>query len=273
MTISEAATTKLILSLVDVQIIISCVESLYKADIYKPYHLLDWYSIRKFGPIFKHKRTRGFFDIIFPYPQVIFFISLRLALALSLIYFLYFAHLPLALLSCIILITIIGVLLTWRNIGSNNGADQMSNIILIAISISSIGPPGSLIRIFSLSFIASQSELSYLTSGFLTLLEKDWRNGDSLRNILSTGTFGNRALKHFLDTYSKSYKIGSVAVIGGEILLGCAILVSPTGCLILLGLGLLFHLFVAFVMGLNTFFWTFSATYPAIYYLSLILHK
>ena len=42
--------------------------------------------------------------------------------------------------------------------------------------------------------------------------------------------------------------------------------------ILFLAWGVVFHIANAFTMGLNTFFWSFLATYPALLYLWHVLH-
>jgi hypothetical protein len=56
------------------------------------------------------------------------------------------------------------------------------------------------------------------------------------------------------------------SVIAFESLFPLAILAGPKGALVFLGIGVMFHLANAAVMGLNNFVWAFTATYPAVHY-------
>jgi hypothetical protein len=56
------------------------------------------------------------------------------------------------------------------------------------------------------------------------------------------------------------------SVIAFESLFRLAILAGPKGALVFLGIGVVFHLANAAVMGLNNFVWAFTATYPAVHY-------
>jgi hypothetical protein len=264
----------LVLLLSIVQVVLSAWESLVGRRIYRPGQLLDWAMIVKSRSFYTATAGhRKFFDFIFSYPNILGVLLLRLMTALLLVWAILAGkgHLPVLLLT--MTITFLGILLEWRHIYSNNGADQLANIILISVSIAMLGSSGSAVVFLSIIFIACQSQLSYITSGLFKLLEAGWRDGSNLQGILATATFGHPTLKRFLDpTAPRSYVVASYVVMVGELILGFSFCFPPSVCLGLLACGMLFHVSVAMIMGLNTFVWAFAATYPAIYYISLKIY-
>jgi hypothetical protein len=269
--ISEADVFHWILCLIAVQIVLSGAESLFKYKIYQNTGWLSWVYLRR--------RKMGFTpgkwaDLLFAYPNVLIFIACRIVLTGMIVWTIFHdpAGHPWRLRILVVVITAMGMLQGLRDRLSNTGADQMSEIVLVAVCISMLGPPHTLIPTLSIIFIACQSELSYLTSGFFKLIYPGWRDGTSLKDVLSTETFGNATLKRWLDKRPVLYRIGGYCVVFGELSLGLAFLCPPALCLYLLCAGVLFHFLVAAIMGLNTFFWTFCSTYPAIYFISMHFH-
>lgn len=262
-----------IVFLTGIQIILSCLESIYDGYTYRPTQWLSWQHIRAAKKVFSGNTwVNRRLDYIFEYPTILLLFWLRLSASLYLIWLITHNSPYHQFTGLILVITILGVLIVLRNTFSNNGADQLANIILIAVSISTLEGEGSVIKTLSLIFIACQSQLSYLTSGFFKLLEKDWRNGTSLKGIFSTEVFGHPLLKKVMDRWPSSYKVASAGVIYGELALGCSMFFPPKITLVLLATGALFHFLTAIIMGLNAFFWVFVATYPAVYFLSLRIH-
>lgn len=254
-----------------VQAILTSIELLQKYKIYQPYQLLSWSHV-----LYKKKKSfRYYLDIsmlyIAGYPQILFFIFLRLLIAVVLILFTInrVAHVELM----VLLLAVTGIIVGYRNAASNNGADQIHNITIIALAIAFIGHNSYLIKIASAAFVAFQAALSYLTSGAYKLINRDWRNGNNLRAILGTGVFGNRSVKVFLDKSPNLYILISFAIIFGELMLSMAFFMPPSICLLILISGLLFHICVALVMGLNSFVWAFLATYPCIYFIAITVGK
>ena len=262
-----------IVFLISIQITLSCLESIYDGYTYSPTQWLNWQHIRAAKKAFSGNTwVNRCLDHIFEYPTVLLLFWLRLLASLYLIWLITHNSHYSQFTGLILIITILGVLIVLRNTFSNNGADQLANIILIAVSISTLEGEGSIIKTLSLIFIACQSQLSYLTSGFFKFLEKDWRNGTSLKGIFSTEVFGHPLLKKAMDHWPSSYKVASACVIYGELALGCSIFFPPKITLALLAAGAIFHFLNAVIMGLNGFFWAFVATYPAVYFLSLRIH-
>ena len=271
--IHENFTIRIVVFLTGIQILISSLECLYGCRIYRNGQLLSWKFIKQSRKIFKGSGLLPqVVDFLFEYPRVLLLFALRAGLDLYLLWLVIIDANGQVVVATILLVTLLGVLLTWRNTYSNNGADQLANIILISVCISTLEGEGSVIKVLSLIFIACQSQLSYLTSGFFKLLEKDWRSGVNLRGVFSTQVFGHPVLKRMMDKWAPSYRVMSFFIIYGELAMGCAMFFPPKICLIMLCIGMLFHFMTAVVMGLNAFLWTFVATYPAIYFLCLRIH-
>jgi hypothetical protein len=261
-----ADTLKLILLIISVQLIISSLEGLYNYKIYKPGQLLGWRNIKQSKKIFRaNPFIERVFDLLFNYPNSLFLIFSRLVLTGLMIYLIIAKK---SFNTEIILIAVLTILIGLRDTYSNNGADQLTGIILIAISFTALRPGSVVVQYAAIIFIAFQAILSYLTSGAYKLINEGWRNGNNLQAILSTEVFGNLYVKRIMDNLPNSYIIGSFLIMFGELFLGICFLFPPQLCLLVLFTGVLFHLSVAVVMGLNTFLWTFGSTYPAIYFIS-----
>ena len=260
-------TIRLVLLIISIKLVLSSLESLYNYNIYRPNQLLSWKYIKKTRKIFTLKKISiSGFDTIFSFQGTLILTTIQLILTLLMVFNLLFNK-PVGVL--VLLITFLGILLGMRNTYSNNGSDQLSNIIMLAVCLSMAPGASDLTRYLSIIFIAFQIELSYLTSGVYKLINIDWRNGECLKGVLSTAQFGNIYLKRWLDSNPVTYILSSFMIIFGEILLSLSFLFPPELCLLMLLSGVGFHLFVAFVMGFNTFLWSFSAAYPCIYFISI----
>lgn len=253
-----------------IQAIIGSLESLYNHKLYSPSNLLDWAFIKRYRAVFTATRfwEKGF-DGLFAYPRVLLLFGLRLVLAGWLLYA-GFAGRPHAIV--VLLLCATGLLASMRNAYSENGSDQLANIVLVVLSIDILCGDAGFARALSIFFIAFQAGLAYFTAGFLKVTNTRWRDGNHLQAIMSTGFFGNRSLKTALDGMPYSYPALSVVLIGWEMTMGASMFLPPPVCLAILAGGVLFHLGVAVVMGFNTFFWAFLSTYPAIYFVACKLH-
>jgi hypothetical protein len=65
-------------------------------------------------------------------------------------------------------------------------------------------------------------------------------------------------------------KSDGVGVILFETVFPLAYICSPTLFLVLLTGGLIMHLLIGFIMGLNDFVWSFAAAYPSLLYLYFV---
>lgn len=256
-----------------IEVFQSSLECLIHHKIYRKDQWLSWDLLKGARPFFTSNAwAADGFDLLFRYPNILWLFGLRLGLAAALLFSardVNWHHIVVL----VTAITCMGILLGWRNLYSNNGSDQLTNIILIPVCIFSVFISDPWIRTLSIYFIACQSELSYLTSGLFKLINKNWRNGSSLTGVFSTRVWGTPYLKRWLDKRPSLYRYCSYLVIGGELLLGCSFIFPPDICLFILFAGALFHLTVAIIMGLNTFLWAFTSTYFCIYYISILHHQ
>jgi hypothetical protein len=256
--------------LVAIQAGMSCLESLYNSRIYRPAHLLDWRYVKAYRPLFTaSSRGEKVFDAIFSYPSTLFLFGLRLVFAVYICWDLWSGQNPEP---AVLLLCATGLAASMRNAYSNNGSDQLANIVLVVLAINILSGNTGFPRAISIFFIAFQGSLAYFTAGLLKATNKRWRNGNHLQAIMCTGFFGNRSCKYILDRTPSSYVTLSILLIIWEMTMGASPFLPPAICLAVLAGGVIFHLSVAVIMGFNTFLWAFLATYPAIYFVACKLH-
>lgn len=124
----------------------------------------------------------------------------------------------------------------------------------------------------ALLFLAGMAALSYGTAGFLKLTRRGWFDGSYARYVLSTASFGAPSLHRLYTRYPALAAFSGGTMVLGECLLSAAALLPPGICAALLGFGVLLHLGLARVLGLNTYVWAFAALYPATYFVSTRIH-
>lgn len=160
------------------------------------------------------------------------------------------------------------VLLAFRNPFGGDGSDQMTCVAVVGLSVYAAADSQALADI-GLGFVAAQSILSYVVSGVAKAVSPSWRGGHALRAIMNTRTYGHSRAATVL---ARAPGWANVAlcwlVIGFECAFVLAPVLPPYPLLVLLGTGALFHLANVYVMGLNTFFWAFVASYPCVLYLN-----
>jgi hypothetical protein len=168
----------------------------------------------------------------------------------------------------IVSVIVLNFLLNYRNSFGGDGSDQMSIIVLVALFIGGGFFSNSLTTEISIIFIALQSALSYTSAGIAKLVSEKWRSGDAVFAIFNTGSYGARAMAVAISKNKHISYFLSWNVIVMECLFPVSIVLQTP--FILFGFllwGTIFHLFNALIMGLNSFFWVFLATYPCILYL------
>lgn len=261
---------QLTLLLVALSTLITSTENLYFYKIYVGEGWLSWQRLRPCRPIYtKYPAIGRLSDFLFTYPAVLLLIGIRIVFSIATLAASLKGPVPAG---YVIGLSAISLLLYLRNQFSNNGSDQLSNVILVSAAVSYLDSYDNLVLPLSLFFIACQSTLSYLTSGWLKLLTREWRKGNCLIDIFHTATFGHPWITGFLGERQRLYSLISMAVIFLEISLGCCFVLPPAVCLVLLACGALLHSSIAFTMGLNNFLWTFPATYPCVYFISIKIH-
>lgn len=180
------------------------------------------------------------------------------------------ASLPFSLAMGLLMLT--DLAFTWRRTWGDDGSDQMNSIILITIFLC-VGPHSTPFLLqLGLWFLALEACLSYAASGIAKIGSGQWRSGDAVFRILNTGAYGIPWLTHFLEPRKRLNFLLAWSVVGVEALFPLVLLLPEPWNWSFLVWGAVFHLMTAVVMGLNSFFWAFVATYPAIVYIALHLH-
>jgi len=163
-----------------------------------------------------------------------------------------------------LLILLTSLFLAYQIRSGKDGSNQISIIIIAGLAFTYLMPAGSPFRPLGLYFIAAQALFSYFAAGLSKLASSPWRAGSAFQTIVNTATYGQRRAAAIVN---RSPWVGSLvgwSVLSVEIVFPVAI-VSPMGALIaLLCAGAMLHLGTAAVIGLDTFVWAFTATFPAI---------
>jgi hypothetical protein len=155
---------------------------------------------------------------------------------------------------------------TWRRVMGDDGSDQMSAVILLTAAIC-VGPQSSpqLLKI-GLWYLTAQCCLAYTAAGLAKLVSPVWRRSQAIPAILSTQSYGLPTISRFLESRRPLSLILTWTVIIAESTFLLVLVIPWPWNLVFLIWGVAFHLSTAIIMGLNSFLWTFLATYPAVIY-------
>src|SRR6266516_1844198 len=243
-------------------ILVSCAEYLVFPRPLQDSGLMGWAVGRLRSPLLVKGLTGRVLNWLLPYPRILGLIALRAAIALLILFG------PLAvvlnpLLLC--LLVLLSILLTIRNAFGTNGADQMGDILFVGLAVVSIFTTHTTISVY-LWFLTLQACLAYATAGIAKAVASGWRDGTYLIGICGTCIYGNAWLRDLLLARPTLAKWLARLVTIWECTFPLVLLLPlPLALVVLVG-GIVFHLMMGYIMGLNDFVWYFLAAYPAILY-------
>jgi len=252
----------LILALLSVGLLISSLEYIVKINVFAPDGLLSWnvmqlrwgYRLRQgwLGAVLQRLFAKSGLTALFSLRVVCLVLALAVPAGSGVQWF--FLGLVTGSLLLTTVITFYG----------SDGSDQMATIILITFFLcwTPFATPGLLQM--GIWFIALQACLSYCIAGVAKLISAEWRGGTAVYDIFSTKSYGARWASDALKNRPWLQMLLCWSVILAETLFPLALVLPWPFALIFLCWGFLFHLLNAVIMGLNSFFWAFLATYPAI---------
>jgi hypothetical protein len=156
------------------------------------------------------------------------------------------------------------MLLRWRG-AFNGGSDFMTLIVLtgmlIAQCMAQAGDPELGWRA-GLWYISLQTVTSYFMSGWVKLLQPQWRSGEALVVFLNGAIYGPLPAGHLLSRPLLA-RAAAWAFIVWECCFPLAF-IGPLTALFFCATAVVFHFLVFWFFGLNRFFWAWLATFPAI---------
>jgi hypothetical protein len=147
-----------------------------------------------------------------------------------------------------------------RHYLSYDGADELTLLCLTALAMGGLlGTPT-----IAVLFVGCEVGLAYLVAGVYKAASPYWKKGRALLLVTRTQLFGQRAIAQMLKENRRMTSAFEVLFVLWETIFPVVLFARPRVMLAMLGVGLIFHIACAWVMGLNTFLWAFGATYPCI---------
>lgn len=123
----------------------------------------------------------------------------------------------------------------------------------------------------ALLFVSAQLTLAYTVAGVAKIISPLWWNGSGLAGVLGTRNYGTVTLARVYGRHKALAVASSIAVIAFETTFVLAWLLPPQAVAAYLSIGVVFHIGVAVMMGLNTFLFAFLAAYPVTWYCMTVL--
>ncbi|MFT4253890.1 MAG: HTTM domain-containing protein [Caulobacter sp.] len=147
----------------------------------------------------------------------------------------------------------------------NGGSDRMGLLALWCLTLSALAPSPRLKELF-FGYLGLQLMLSYFISGWVKVVNPDWRGGVALRQVFQFSAYPVSESLRGWAARPRLLLVMSWAVMAFELAFPLTLLWRPA---LIAGLAVAacFHLANACLFGLNRFFWTWLATYPAILWL------
>ncbi len=147
----------------------------------------------------------------------------------------------------------------------NGGADRMGALILICLTGAAFAP-GEHARAVAFGYLGAQLTLSYFISGWVKIVNPDWRRGRALRDVFLFSAYPQAESLRGWAAWPRGLFAASWSVMALELAFPLS-LISPATLYAALALTAAFHLANALLFGLNRFFWIWLAAYPSLIWL------
>jgi hypothetical protein len=236
------------------------VEVLVDRQHYADHGLLGWPVMRSRHRALVASAMAPVASALLRYPVFLAMMGARLAAGLVLATMAPSGDLRTALLA---LTLVANLLFQLRTAFGTDGADQMNTLTLGALVVDAVSN-SPLVRAAALWFQALQLVLSYFIAGVAKLRGEEWRQGRAPTLIFSTRMYGVPPFGRWLGQHPRVSWLMAWIVIVTETSYPLVFVAPPSLAMAIMAGGLGFHVFTAFAMGLNTFFWAFTAAYPAL---------
>ena len=248
-------------------LIVSTCEDLVNWKVYCKNGLLSWEVSKHSSLSFVNYRLMSKLGWIFNDRPFHFILISSLALSVALLLS-SISGITSPLIPMVLLIT--RVLILMRSSYGLDGAFQMNFLGLLALTIGTLSGIHTPVAELCVWFLAGELTLSYLIAGVAKMRSPLWRKSYALNGIFSTRIYGHEAIYHLVTKHSFIPLILCWGTLVFELGFPMALL-SQELCIMFCLAGIGFHLFNAIFMGLNTFLFSFLATYPAFIFCMLKL--
>lgn len=144
----------------------------------------------------------------------------------------------------------------------NGGSDTMTLLVLLCLWLSHLAPTRYW-QEMALGYLALQLMLSYFQSGWVKVINAQWRSGVALQQVFALSAYPVNERVRLWAQRPQVLWVMSWGIIIFELIFPLALL-NQTILIIALVIAALFHLVNACLFGLNRFFWIWPAAYPVI---------
>jgi hypothetical protein len=160
---------------------------------------------------------------------------------------------------------IVSVILLRRFQGPyNGGSDCMTLLVLLCLFLSHVAP-SKFWQEIALGYLAFQVTFSYFQSGYIKIINPDWRAGRALSDVFAITAYPVSEQTRRWAKSSNQLIIMSWVVILFELAFPFSLL-NKAVLVIALFVALIFHFANAWLFGLSRFFWIWPAGYPILFW-------
>ena len=170
-------------------------------------------------------------------------------------------------------IVVTGWLFKLRKWLSDDGSDQMGQIVAIGAAMTAIGLHVQDLPMAAAGtvLIAGQLTIAFCSSGATKLMSHEWRSGRALVGIMGTQNFGHDLAARVVSSSARLAVASCWLVMVLETAFPVVVL-GPRAVLFgFLVAFALFHVATAVFMGLNTYVWSFLAAYPSVWIVNAVM--
>lgn len=150
------------------------------------------------------------------------------------------------------------------------GAEHVRGIVALALLVQSSAPASRLVGAAALAFLAAVTAGIYLGSGLLKRRQPAWRDGTALLRLLRMEVMGHPPMAAWLGRSPHLGRLATWGVLLFQIAFPLA-LGHPVAAAGFITGGVLLHLGIGAVMGVNRFLWSMGSLYPAVWYVAQCL--
>ncbi|MCG8491729.1 MAG: HTTM domain-containing protein [Sneathiellales bacterium] len=147
----------------------------------------------------------------------------------------------------------------------NGGSDRMSHLVLSILTLTHFLPEQQW-KELAFGYLALQLTLSYFISGWVKVVNPEWRAGQALQDVFRYSAYPvSEQVRGWAD-HPRLLLVMSWSVILFELAFPLSLLSQPT-LIVGLVVAATFHFTNACLFGLNRFFWIWLTAYPSILWL------
>lgn len=144
----------------------------------------------------------------------------------------------------------------------NGGSCMIQLTVLVGLVLMTIQPKVGLL------WIGLQGLLSYWVAGLGKLKDKNWRSGFALKVFINQSPYSPSRSGHWLEQ-KNLWQLLSLITLTWECCFPLVLWLPASGFITAGLLIFIFHLFNAYLFGLNRFTWSWLSVWPGIWYLAI----